>query len=82
MSGRFRVPATGRHRRTEVRTFTTMTRDLLAMRDWLLAEQITVVGMEATGSYWSATFYLLEQVMQCWLTQRPAPEGRSRVARL
>ena len=62
-----RVPATGRRRRSEIRTFTTMTRDLLAMRDWLLAEQITVVGMEATGSYWKATFYLLEQVMECWL---------------
>jgi len=62
-----RVPAAGRRRRTEIRTFTTMTPDLLAMRDWLLAEHITVVGMEATGSYWKATFYLLEQVMECWL---------------
>ncbi|WP_416986202.1 hypothetical protein [Streptomyces sp. T028] len=29
-----------------------MTSGLLAMRGWLLAEQITVVGMEATGVYW------------------------------
>jgi transposase len=61
-----RVP-NGARRRKETRTFTTMTRDLLAMRDWLVAEQITLVGMEATGAYWKATFYLLEQEMECWL---------------
>jgi transposase len=62
-----RVPAPGRRRRKEVRTFSTMTRDLLAMRDWLLAEQVTVVGMEATGAYWKPAFYLLEHDMECWL---------------
>jgi transposase len=61
-----RVP-NGMRRRKETRTFSTMTRDLLAMRDWLVAEQITLVGMEATGAYWKATFYLLEQEMECWL---------------
>lgn len=44
-----------------------MTRDLLAMRDWLLAERIAVVGMEATGAYWKPVFYLLEHDMECWL---------------
>ncbi|MDT3446262.1 hypothetical protein QOZ89_42820 [Pseudofrankia sp. BMG5.37] len=43
-----RLPGTGRRRKSEVRTFSTMTRDLLVMRDWLLAERVTVVGMEAT----------------------------------
>ncbi|MFE9695220.1 IS110 family transposase [Micromonospora sp. NPDC005806] len=62
-----RVPGAGRRRRREVRTFSTMTNDLLAMRDWLLAEQVTVVGMEATGAYWKPVFYLLEHDMQCWL---------------
>ncbi len=62
-----RVPGPGRRRRKEVRTFSTMTNDLLAMRDWLLAEQITVVGMEATGAYWKPVFYLLEHDMECWL---------------
>ena len=61
-----RVPD-GSRRRKETRTFSTMTKDLLAMRDWLVAEQITLVGMEATGAYWKATFYLLEQEMECWL---------------
>jgi len=62
-----RTPGPGQRRRREVRTFTTMTVDLLAMRDWLLAEQVTVVGMEATGAYWKPVFYLLEHDMDCWL---------------
>jgi transposase len=62
-----RVPGPGRRRRREVRTFSTMTKDLLVMRDWLLAEQITVVAMEATGAYWKPVFYLLEHDIECWL---------------
>ncbi|MFF4410863.1 IS110 family transposase [Streptomyces sp. NPDC001404] len=62
-----RVPGTGKRRRKETRTFTTMTRDLLAMRDWLLSEGVTLVGMEATGIYWKPVFYLLEHDLECWL---------------
>jgi transposase len=62
-----RVPGPGRRRRQEIRTFTTMTRDLLAMRDWLLSEGVTVVGMEATGAYWKPVYYLLEHDLECWL---------------
>jgi transposase len=62
-----RVPGSGKRRHKEIRTFSSMTRDLLAMRDWLLAEQVTVVGMEATGSYWKPVFYLLENDMETWL---------------
>jgi transposase len=62
-----RVPGTGKRRRSETRTFSSVTSGLLAMRDWLLAEQITVVGMEATGVYWKPVFYLLEHEMECWL---------------
>nr|WP_244224140.1 IS110 family transposase [Streptomyces tirandamycinicus] len=63
-----RVPSgTGTRRRSEVRTFSAVTSSLLAMRDWLLAEGITVVGMEATGVYWKPVFYLLEHDMECWL---------------
>src|SRR4051794_27210691 len=61
-----RTPGPGRRRR-QVRTFTTMTNDLLAMRDWLLAERVTVVGMEATGAYWKPVYYLLEHDLDCWL---------------
>ena len=62
-----RVPGPGTRRRTEVRTFSSMTRDLLAMRDWLLSERVTLVGMEATGAYWKPIFYLLESGVECWL---------------
>ena len=29
-----------------------MTKDILVLRDYLLAEQVTIVVMEATGDYW------------------------------
>ena len=44
-----------------------MTGDLLAMRDWLIGQGITVVGMRATGAYWKPVFYLLESQMTCWM---------------
>jgi transposase len=62
-----RAPSSGKRRRSETRTFSSVTSGLLAMRDWLLAEGITVVGMEATGVYWKPAFYLLEHEMECWL---------------
>lgn len=62
-----RIPTAGRRRRSEVRVFSTMTRDLLAMKDWLLSEGVTLVGMEATGVYWKPVFYVLEDAMECWL---------------
>ncbi|MGV9246711.1 IS110 family transposase, partial [Streptomyces sp. NPDC003710] len=62
-----RVPGPGKRRRKEIRTFLTMTADLLAMCDWLLSEGVTVVGMEATGAYWKPVFYLLENDIECWL---------------
>ncbi|WP_204009955.1 IS110 family transposase [Virgisporangium aurantiacum] len=63
-----RVPtASSRRRRKEVRTFATTTNALLQLRDWLMAEGITVVGMEATGSYWKPVFYLLEDAFDVQL---------------
>jgi transposase len=50
----------GRVRRQEIRTFATTTPGLLELRDWLAANEVTVVGMEATGSYWKPVYYLLE----------------------
>ncbi|MFE4395977.1 MULTISPECIES: IS110 family transposase [Streptomycetaceae] len=61
------LPTTGKRRRSEVRVFSTMTRDLLAMKDWLLAEGVTLVGMEAAGVYWKPVFYVLEHEVECWL---------------
>lgn len=43
-----------------VRTFTTFTDDLLALRDWLKACGVRTVAMESTGVYWIALFQILE----------------------
>src|SRR5437867_2895291 len=44
----------------ETRTFSTMTRDLVALSDWLLSFGVTHVAMEATGEYWKPVYNLLE----------------------
>jgi transposase len=41
----------GRRPRKEVRTFSTLTNDLEALRDWLAELGVTHVGMESTGVY-------------------------------
>jgi transposase len=43
-----------------VRTFTTFTDDLLALRDWLKECGVRTVAMESTGVYWIALFQILE----------------------
>jgi transposase len=47
-------------RRSEVRTYDTFTSGLEALADWLAAEGVTEVVMEATGQYWKPIWYLLE----------------------
>jgi len=54
-----RADAAGRARR-EVRTFRTMTADLLALADWLAGAGVTHVAMESTGVYWKPVFHVLE----------------------
>jgi transposase len=44
----------------EIRTFGTMTDDLLALIDWLAAHSVTHVAMESTGVYWKPIWNLLE----------------------
>ncbi|MFN3484625.1 MAG: IS110 family transposase [Planctomycetota bacterium] len=55
-----RVPGTKSQRREEVRTFGTMTADLLALRQWLQEHGVTHVAMEATGVLWKPVYYALE----------------------
>ncbi len=50
----------GRAVQQEVRVFGTMSRDLLALRDWLRQWQVTHVAMESTGVYWHPVWNLLE----------------------
>jgi transposase len=44
----------------EIRTFATMTRDLLALSDWLAEHGVTHVAMASTGVYWKPVFNILE----------------------
>jgi transposase len=51
----------------EVRTFGTMTRDLLALMDWLVAEGVSHVAMESTGVFWKPVYNILEEQFQILL---------------
>ena len=44
-----------------IRTFGTMTDDLLALGDWLGEAEVTHVAMESTGVYWKPIWNLLEE---------------------
>ena len=59
--GCVRTPsASGRGRSAELRTFLTFTSGLEELADWLSANGVTEVVMEATGQYWKPIWYLLE----------------------
>ena len=45
------------------RTFSTMTADLLQLRDWLVAAGCTHVAIESTGVYWKPVFNILEDAL-------------------
>jgi len=57
------VLAANGQRHKEIRTFGTMTRDLLALLDWLRGAGCTHVAFESTGVYWKPIFNLLEGEM-------------------
>jgi len=43
-----------------VHSFGTMTRDIVALAEWLLQEEVTHVAMESTGVYWKPVYNILE----------------------
>ena len=45
---------------TETRTFGTMTRDILALSDWLAEHGVTHVAMESTGVLWKPVWNILD----------------------
>jgi len=51
----------------QVRTFGTMTADLLGLADWLAAHGVARVAMESTGVFWKPVFHLLEDRFQLLL---------------
>jgi len=56
-----RVAGSGRAAATStVTTWSSVTTQVLALREHLIAEQVTLVVLEATGDYWKPFYYLLE----------------------
>ncbi|MGC2514141.1 MAG: IS110 family transposase [Terriglobales bacterium] len=51
----------------QVKTFGTMTSDLLQMSDWLAAQGVTNVAMESTGVLWKPVWNILEGVFELLL---------------
>jgi len=48
----------------EIRTYTSMTHDLLRLKGWLQEAGITHVAMESTGVYWKPVFNILEDCFE------------------
>lgn len=56
-----RIAGSGRRRAAEtVTTWSSMTNQVLALRDHLTQERVTCVVLEATSDYWKPFYYLLE----------------------
>jgi len=56
-----RTPSERRGKRAQqVRTFSAMTVGLHALADWLVCEQVELVVIEATSSYWFCVYEVLE----------------------
>jgi transposase len=76
-----RVPDGQGGRRQEVRTFPTFTSGLEALADWLTAEGVVQVVMEATGQYWKPVWYVLEEAGFQLLWSTPATSRSCPAAR-
>jgi transposase len=68
-------PSGKRSRRQEIRTFATTTNALLELRDWLVAQKVTLVVMEATGDYWRGAFCLMEDCLNVILVNAAHAKG-------
>ena len=56
-----RIQSPGKARATStVTTWSSMTSQILALREHLVEEEVTLVVMEATSDYWKPFFYMLE----------------------
>jgi transposase len=61
------LPASPGTWQQRLKTFGTMTADLLALADWLHAHEIKHVAMESTGVYWKPVFNILEAEFEVML---------------
>ena len=54
-------------RSKDIRSFGTMTANLLELSDWLMSRGVTHVAMESTGEYWKPIFNILENNFEVML---------------
>ena len=63
-----RVQGSGRRATTaSVTTWGAMSNEIMALREYLVAEKVTCVVMESTGDYWKPFYYLLEDAVNVML---------------
>lgn len=55
-----RISGGGARATQEITTWSSMSADVLALGDYLLAQQVTCVVIESTSEYWKPFFYVLE----------------------
>lgn len=60
----------------ERRTFSTMTDDLVRLKEWLIAAECPRVGIESTGVYWRPVFNILEDRVEVLLLNARDVKGR------
>lgn len=72
------VPGPDRRPETEIRTFETMTDDLLALSAWLSEAGVTHVAMESTGVYWKPVWNVLEADFELILANPRQVKARRR----
>ena len=54
----------GKKPQITIKTFSTMTRDILSCKDWLESEGCTHVALESTGVYWKPVYNILEESIE------------------
>ena len=69
------VPGAAGRPAKEIRTFGTMTADLLELGEWLEGQAVTHVAMESTGVYWKPIWNVLEDRFEVFGVVLPAADG-------
>lgn len=64
---KFLVACLLRDGKKHIRKFSTMTDDLINLRDWLVSEGCEIVAIESTGVYWKPVFNILEPALPVML---------------
>jgi hypothetical protein len=71
----------GQRTQQHVQTFRTTARDLVVLRDWLAAHEVTHAAMESRDVYWKPVYYALESDFTCLLVTTPRTSNSSRGGR-